>query len=133
MKKIFFPAAYVFCFTFLFISCVSKQNPQPVKEDVLWYAQAAQNWEEALPLGNGSIGVMVFGDPQQEHLQLNDDSLWPNDLGWKEPDGNPQDLAAVRQLIFEGKMEEADAMMVERFSRKTVVRSHQTKPWGIYT
>ncbi len=126
MKKIFFPAAYVFCFTFLFISCVSKQNPQPVKEDVLWYAQAAQTWEEALPLGNGSIGVMVFGDPQQEHLQLNDDSLWPNDLGWKEPDGNPQDLAAVRQLIFEGKMEEADAMMVERFSRKTVVRSHQT-------
>ena len=69
----------------------------------LWYTQSAGNWDEALPLGNGRLGVMVFGDPQHERIQLNDDSMWPGDPGWKEPDGTPDDLAQIRQLLFEGK------------------------------
>lgn len=42
----------------------------------LWYEQPAVNWEEALPLGNGRIGAMVFGRPEEEELLLNEDSLW---------------------------------------------------------
>ncbi len=82
----------------------------------LWYRQPASSWNEALPIGNGRIGAMVFGDPLDEHLQLNDDTLW---------DGAPQDrvnpkaipaLATIRKLLFDGKNAEAtklaeDAMM----------------------
>ena len=48
-------------------------QPEP-KKDVLWYSEPANIWEEALPLGNGRIGLMVFGDPVTERFQLNDDS-----------------------------------------------------------
>ncbi|WP_347244729.1 glycoside hydrolase family 95 protein [Thermogutta sp.] len=47
---------------------------------VLWYRQPAQNWErEALPIGNGRLGAMVFGGVEEEHLQFNEDSLWIGD------------------------------------------------------
>ena len=42
----------------------------------VWFEQPATNWTEALPLGNGRLGAMVFGGVAQEHLQLNEESLW---------------------------------------------------------
>lgn len=42
----------------------------------LWYQQAAKKWEEALPLGNGKVGAMVFGGPESDTIQLNEDSVW---------------------------------------------------------
>jgi alpha-L-fucosidase 2 len=42
----------------------------------LWYKQPARNWNEALPVGNGRMGAMIFGNPSEEHLQLNESSLW---------------------------------------------------------
>jgi len=107
------------CLFFSFIA------PEP-KEDVLWFSEPAKIWEEALPLGNGRIGVMVFGDPSTERLQLNDDSMWPGDMGWEEPDGNPDDLRMIRRLLFNGENVLADSLFVEKFSNKTIVRSHQT-------
>ncbi|MEN8250871.1 MAG: glycoside hydrolase family 95 protein, partial [Bacteroidota bacterium] len=104
----------------------SCNNTQESKDDVLWYRQAAANWNEAMPLGNGRIGVMVFGDPSKERIQLNDDSLWPNDAGWEITDGNREDLEEIRQLLKEGKNAEADKMVVNKYSRKAVTRSHQT-------
>ena len=43
----------------------------------LWYLQPANDWMEALPIGNGRMGAMVFGNPVKERIQLNEDSLWP--------------------------------------------------------
>ncbi len=43
---------------------------------VLWYTRPAKNWVEALPLGNGRLGAMIFGDPAAEHVQFNEESLW---------------------------------------------------------
>lgn len=77
-------------------------------------------------MGNGRLGVMVFGNPSEERIQLNDDSLWPADLGWDEPPGTRDDLDLLRQLLFEKKHADADALFVEKFSRKSIVRSHQT-------
>lgn len=85
-----------------------------------------KNWNEALPVGNGRIGAMVFGDPKNERIQLNDDSMWPADLGWHEPEGTPDDLQLIRDLLFDNKHQEADHLFVEKFSRKSIVRSHQT-------
>ncbi|MCQ2165369.1 MAG: glycoside hydrolase family 95 protein, partial [Bacteroidales bacterium] len=45
-------------------------------QNVLWYAQPARNWNEALPVGNGRIGAMVYGGSWNEDIQLNEESLW---------------------------------------------------------
>ena len=79
----------------------------------LWYRRPAQKWEEALPIGNGRLGAMIFGGAQAEHLQLNEDTLWAG--GPYNPD-NPRAKAVlprVRQLIFEGKIGEATKLVDE--------------------
>lgn len=73
----------------------------------LWYNHPAQSWIEALPLGNGRIGTMVFGDPQHEEYQLNEETVWCgspyNNVNTKAKDALP----VIRNLIFSGKNMEA--------------------------
>ena len=69
---------------------------------------------------------MAFGNPTKERLQLNDDSLWPKDLGWDHPEGTPEDLKEIRRLLFLGEIQKVDSLLIEKFSNKTLVRSHQT-------
>ncbi|OQA40575.1 MAG: hypothetical protein BWY52_02836 [Chloroflexi bacterium ADurb.Bin325] len=74
----------------------------------LWYQQPARAWVEALPLGNGRLGAMVFGGLPDERLQLNEDTLWsgaPRD--WDNPRARDL-LPVIRELIFAGKYAEAD-------------------------
>jgi alpha-L-fucosidase 2 len=74
----------------------------------LWYRRPAAQWVEALPIGNGRLGAMVFGGVERERLQLNEDTLWsggPRD--WNNPKA-PQVLAEVRRLIAQEKYAEAD-------------------------
>src|SRR5688500_9702333 len=76
----------------------------------LWYRRPATRWVEALPLGNGRLGAMVWGGIEHERLQLNDDTLY---AGGPYDANNPEALAAlpeVRRLIFEGKYAEAEAL-----------------------
>ncbi|MBT1062633.1 glycoside hydrolase N-terminal domain-containing protein [Bowmanella sp. Y26] len=115
--------------TLLMVSCSSHENAIDTSsspEQTIWYKQPAQEWIEALPIGNGRLGAMVFSDPQRERIQLNEDSLWPGDDGWVNKDGSPEDLAKVRQLIFEGRHPQADALFLEKFQSDAIVRSHQT-------
>ena len=102
---------------------VQEESNPPLK---LWYDEPASVWEEALPLGNGRLGVMVFGSTSKERIQLNDDSMWPGDMGWDQPEGTKEDIARIRELLIAGKASEADQLMVEKFSRLGVIRSHQT-------
>ncbi|HEU4766440.1 MAG TPA: glycoside hydrolase family 95 protein, partial [Pyrinomonadaceae bacterium] len=74
---------------------------------LLWYDKPAQEWTEALPIGNGRLGAMVFGGPAVEQLQLNEDTLY---AGSPYDPNNPAALDALpeaRRLIFEGKYKEA--------------------------
>ncbi len=74
---------------------------------LLWYDKPAQEWTDALPIGNGRLGAMIFGGPAIEQLQLNEDTLYG---GAPYDPNNPQALAALpeaRRLIFEGKYKEA--------------------------
>jgi alpha-L-fucosidase 2 len=73
----------------------------------LWYNQPATIWEEALPLGNGKTGAMVFGNVQKERFQLNDNTLWS---GYPEPGNNPNGptvLPQVREAVFAGDFDKA--------------------------
>jgi len=92
----------------------------------LWYRQPASNWMEALPVGNGRFGAMIFGETSKERIQLNEDSLWPGGPNWRDSKGSKEDLEEIRQLLKQGKKHEADSLIVERFSYKGIVRSHQT-------
>ncbi|MBW8881904.1 MAG: glycoside hydrolase family 95 protein, partial [Asticcacaulis sp.] len=86
--------------------------------NTLWYRQPASTWEEALPLGNGRLGAMVFGRVAQERLQLNEDTLWS---GAPYTPDNPDALAAlpqVRQLIADGKYKEASELASARMMAK---------------
>ena len=73
----------------------------------LWYDQPAQTWTQALPIGNGVMGGMVFGTPAVEHIQINEETIWagqPNNV--VNPNAK-EALPEVRRLIFEGKYKEA--------------------------
>ncbi|MEB2779839.1 glycoside hydrolase family 95 protein [Algoriphagus sp. C2-6-M1] len=94
---------------------------------VLWYNQPAEEWEEGLPVGNGRLGAMVMGIPGQEHLQLNEDSLWPGGYDdWGLAEGKRADLDQIRAYLLAGDNKKADSLLVLKFSRKGVTRSHQT-------
>ncbi|MGS2760913.1 glycoside hydrolase family 95 protein [Sinomicrobium sp. M5D2P9] len=91
------------------IATLHAQSPENRMK--LWYDKPASNWNEALPLGNGRLGAMVFGDPAIERLQLNEETIW---AGSPNNNANPEALKAlpeVRKLIFEGKYKEADALV----------------------
>lgn len=77
----------------------------------LWYKQKAGAWEEALPLGNGRMGAMVFGDPRGENIQVNEDSMW---YGGKVNRNNPdmlKYLPEIRSLILSGQIRKAERLM----------------------
>src|SRR4051794_26039771 len=84
--------------------------PDPAPPLRLEYARAAQKWVEALPVGSGRLGAMVFGGIGTERLQLNDDTLWS---GGPSDTGNPKArevLPQVRRAVFDGRFVEADAL-----------------------
>jgi alpha-L-fucosidase 2 len=82
----------------------SRNNQSPE----LWYKHPASNWDEALPIGNGRLGAMVFGDPDTECIQINEESIW---AGSKINNNNPKalvNLPALQQAIFRGEYKEAE-------------------------
>jgi alpha-L-fucosidase 2 len=86
----------------------------------LWYRQPAQYWVEALPVGNGRLGAMVFGGVDQERIQLNEDTLW---AGGPYDPVNTNALAALpeaRRLIFDGKYAEAQKFIDDNIMARPV-------------
>lgn len=76
----------------------------------IWFTRPAETWNEALPVGNGSLGAMVFGGISMERLQLNEESVWTGQPRW---DANPdalKNLPKVRKLLFEGRYLEAEKL-----------------------
>ena len=106
--------------TFLFSTFLSEgQNNAGLK---LWYKQpAGKVWENALPVGNGRLGAMVYGNVEKDIIQLNEHTVWS---GSPNRNDNPlalDSLALIRQLIFEGKHKDA-----ERVANKAIItkKSH---------
>jgi alpha-L-fucosidase 2 len=106
--------------------CRNTNSDETCKSRYLWYTHPAKDHHETLPLGNGKLGVQLYGSPVNEHIQLNDDSMWPGDSDLEMPQGNPDDLKKIREYLIAGDNRKADSLFVAKFSNKTVVRSHQT-------
>jgi len=95
-------------FVFLLPTACQTRFPETAPNPLtLWYNQPAKAWEEALPVGNGRLGAMVFGDLPRERIQLNEESLW---AGCPVNNNNPtakEALPVLRKALFENKFEEA--------------------------
>ena len=85
----------------------------------LWYDKPASIWNEALPLGNGRLGAMVFGDPAVERLQLNEETIWAGSPNSNAHTKSIEALPKVRQLIFEGKFDEAQDLATKDIMSQT--------------
>ena len=90
----------------------AKEEPNHLK---LWYTKPAQKWTEALPIGNGRLGAMIFGGVENDRIQFNEETLWtgaPNDYAHK---GASKYLAQIRQLLADGKQKEAEDLGMAEF------------------
>jgi alpha-L-fucosidase 2 len=76
----------------------------------LWYRQPAANWNEALPIGNGRLGAMVFGGVETERLQLNEDTVWAGEKRDRMNPAGPAAVPEIRRLLAAGKAAEAEAL-----------------------
>ncbi len=95
----------------------------------LWYAQPAQKWEEALPVGSGRLGAMIFGGTASERVQFNEDTLWTGVPRSYVRPGAGDNLEQIRQLIFEGKQDEAADLFRATMISKPV-RQKAYQPFG---
>ncbi len=116
MKKVVSFEFVIIFLSILFVSCT--QNDETVNNDnlSLWYSSpAGDDWMNALPLGNGRLGAMVFGGVEEERIMLNENTLWS---GWYDKNNDqasaPEALAQVRELLKQGRIDEVQEIAVQK-------------------
>lgn len=107
------------CTLIVLLSCSIYSLSAQTNAYKLWYNKPAQVWTEALPLGNGRLGAMVFGNPASEQIQLNEATIWAGS-----PNNNPNpealtNIPKIRELIFAGKYVEAQALATQKVMSAT--------------
>lgn len=83
---------------------------------VLWYNSPAKAWTQSLPIGNGTLGAMIFGTPAHERLALNHDELWTGEPKNTVRDGAPEVFKKARELALDGKLHEAQSILENDFN-----------------
>lgn len=115
VKKALDRITLISCLAILLFGCSSKSEKELNPSLMLWYDQPAKNWNEALPIGNGRLGAMVYGGIEKETIQFNEETLWtgqPNDYSNK---GAHQYVDQLRQLLWAGKQKEAHELGNAKF------------------
>ena len=111
----------------LFCTIIFIQQLTFSQQNILWYTKPATKWVEALPVGNGRMGAMVFGDPNHERIQLNEETIW---AGTRVNDINPAakgSLKEVQQLLLEEKNTTAYELTKKNLlGTPPQIRSYQT-------
>ena len=90
----------------------------------LWYNKWAEDWNEALAVGNGRIGGMVYGNPYYDTISLNEDSIWSGGYRKRNNKSALENLQKVRQLLFEEKISEAEEIVNDAFCGTPVNQRH---------
>jgi alpha-L-fucosidase 2 len=121
-------SSLIACWSAASTSLTSPAAPseQPSSPWTLWYRQPAANWDAALPVGNGRLGAMIFGHPDRERIQLNEDSLWDGYLRDTTRPEAAEALPEVRRLLFAGKNQEATELAKKLMGHPERVKSYQT-------
>ena len=101
-----------YCFFLFALITVNIVSAQDLK---LWYKQPAVKWTEALPIGNGRIGAMVFGGVENDRVQFNEETLWSGEPRSYSRPGAYKYLDSIRQLLFAGKQKEAEVLAENQF------------------
>ena len=107
----------------LILTVISASAQQDLK---LWYNKPSANWNEALPIGNGRLAAMVFGNPGLERIQLNEETVW---AGGPHNNVNPdskQIIPQLRKLIDDKRYVEAQALANAKMSSKQNGMPYQT-------
>jgi len=103
------------------------QSPGTASSDLtLWYRAPAHEWVEALPVGNGRLGAMVFGGTAREQIQLNEDTIWSGGPMPQMPASIASQLPEIRRLLFDGKYAEGEARARALLAVSDAGGSHQT-------
>ena len=120
--KIFSSAALMM---YLAVNCTVQEN------DVLklWYEKPAAKWEEALPVGNGRLGAMIYGGTAEDHIQFNEETLWSGGPHDYSNEGASRHLGKIRELIWQGKQKEAEELALETFM-SVPLRQQKYQPFG---
>ncbi len=116
-----------FIAVFAFFHRLNSAEDAPLSaKHLLWYRQPARKWTEALPLGNGRLGAMVFGAVGEENLLLNEESLWAGAPVDPIPDNAVSAWRKVQSLVLEGRILEARKYGLEHLTKRpTSFRSYQ--------
>jgi len=105
----------IFSIAFVSVFSVSVQAQQSLK---LMYHKPAENWNEALPIGNGKLGAMVYGGASQEHLQLNEETIWAGEPGNNVLKNTFDSIQKIRKLLNENKFQEAQNVSNRTYPRQ---------------
>lgn len=107
---------------FSFCSCDSYQESEKELNPslVLWYDEPASEWTEALPVGNGRLGAMIYGGIKEETIQFNEETLWTGQPHDYAHDSAYEVLDELRKLLWNGKQNEAHRLASERFMSQPV-------------
>jgi len=110
-----------------FLSCVEVEELEPITPLTIWFDAPTEKWEEGLPVGNGSLGAMFYGTPAKEIIGLNEETIWTGGKLYKRDMPKAQKyLSTIRQLIFEGKYVEAEALVEKEILSPRVAPEEHT-------
>ena len=102
--------------TYFFVLLISLNVCSAFSQNLkLWYDRPAVKWTEALPIGNGRIGAMIFGGIEQDRIQFNEETLWTGEPRNYNRPGASRYLDTIRQLLFQGRQKEAEALAEKEF------------------
>lgn len=110
----------------LMFLCVLSSTTLFANSNTLWFKQAAQNWNEAMPIGNGRLGAMVFGGAEKDRLQLNEESIWTGSPVERHNPEAKKALPQIRKLLFEKKYLKAQNLAQEKFMGTRLERGVHT-------
>ncbi|MCX6333356.1 MAG: glycoside hydrolase family 95 protein, partial [Bacteroidia bacterium] len=104
-------------------------NAQTNNDLKLWYKKPAAVWEEALPIGNGRLGAMIFGAPAVDHVQFNEETLWAGEPHDYSNPGAFKYLGEIRDLIWQGRQKDAEDLALKEFM-SVPIRQQKYQPFG---
>src|SRR5512133_2286828 len=118
-------------YLFILLTTISTYlcNAQISTDLKLWYKKPAAVWEEALPIGNGRLGAMIFGAPAVDRIQFNEETLWAGEPHDYSHSGAYRYLAEIRTLLWQGKQKEAEDLALKQFM-SVPIRQQKYQPFG---